>query len=237
MEPPVEVPFVELAAQIGAACAPRAADHNRENTFVAENFPRLRDAGYLRLPVPSELGGMGASMRQVCYAQAELARFCGSTALAVNMHLYLTLVNAFRWRRGGVGAEGPLRRIAAEGIVLMTSGASDGIYPSARAERVDGGYRVSGRKAFCSQAPVADVFVTSAVHDDPQAGHTILMLSVPMRAGEGVGPARPGEPFGEGFIDDDVVQAEIAFALDAWPGRSASPSTPGSRAAPPATTD
>jgi acyl-CoA dehydrogenase len=177
--------FVELAARIGAACAPRSAEHDRENTFVAENYPLLRDGGYLRLPVPGELGGMGASMRQVCYAQAELARFCGATALAVNMHLYLTLANAYRWRRGAASAEGPLRRIASEGIVLMTSGASDGIYPSARAERVDGGYRVSGRKAFCSQAPVADVFVTTAVHDDPQAGPTILMVSVPMRA-EGV---------------------------------------------------
>lgn len=174
--------YVELAARVGTECAPRSAEHDRENTFVAENYAVLRDSGYLRLPVPTELGGLGASMRQICYAQAELARYCGSTALAVNMHLYLTLVNTFRWRRGAVNAEGPLRRIASEGIVLMTSGASDGIYPTAKAEKVDGGYRVTGRKTFCSQAPIADVFVTAAVHDDPEKGPTILALSVPMRA-------------------------------------------------------
>src|SRR5215207_10081022 len=120
--------FVALASELGAEFSPRAAEHDRENTFVAEHFARMRDAGYLRLAVPAELGGLGASMRQVCYAQAELAKHCASTALAVNMHLYLTLANAYRRRQGIAGAEAVLRRIATEGIVLMTSGGSDGIW-------------------------------------------------------------------------------------------------------------
>lgn len=171
--------FVELAAEIGRQCAPHAAKHDRENTFVHENFRLLREAGYLRLAVPSELGGLGASIRQVCYAQAELARYCASTALAVNMHLYLTLANVYRWRRGAAAAEGPLRRIASDGIILMTSGASDGIHPSTIAVKDGDGYRVSGRKTFCSQAPVANVFVTAARYDDPQDGPGILMMSIP----------------------------------------------------------
>ena len=172
--------FVPLAAELGAEFVSRAAEHDRENSFVYENFNAMRDAGYLRLAVPAELGGLGASMRQVCFAQAELARGCASTALAVNMHLYLTLANVFRWRRGAAGAEALLRRVANDGIVLMTSGGSDGIWPSATAVKENGGYRVSGRKVFCSQAPVADVFTTMAVYDDPTEGPVVLLAGIPM---------------------------------------------------------
>jgi acyl-CoA dehydrogenase len=177
--------FVVLAAELGAGFAGRAATHDRDNSFVHENFERMREAGYLRLAVPVELGGLGATMRQVCFAQAELARHCASTALAINMHLYLTLSNVFRWRKGAPGAEGVLRRVASEGIVLMTSGGSDGIWPSGTAVAENGGYRISGRKTFCSQAPVADVLTTMAVYDDPVEGPVVLLVGIPM-SGEGV---------------------------------------------------
>jgi alkylation response protein AidB-like acyl-CoA dehydrogenase len=179
---PDDEAFVPLAAALGAEFAPRAAEHDRDNTFVYENFARMREEGYLRLAVPAELGGYGATMRQVCYAQAELARSCASTALAVNMHLYLTLANVFRWRRGAPGAEGLLRRVASEGVVLMTSGGSDGIWPSATAVKENGGYRISGRKVFCSQAPVADALTTMAVYDDPSEGPVVLLAGIPMNA-------------------------------------------------------
>lgn len=177
--------FVPLAAELGAEFAPRVAVHDRDNSFVDQNFVRMGEAGYLRLAVPAELGGLGATMRQVCFAQAELARACASTALAVNMHLYLTLGTAFRWRRGAPGADGVLRRIATEGRILMSSGGSDGIWPSARAVKENGGYRITGRKAFCSQAPVADVLTTMAVYDDPDQGPVVLLAGIPMGS-EGV---------------------------------------------------
>lgn len=118
-------------------------------------------------------------MRQVCYAQAELAKHCASTALAVNMHLYLVLANSFRWRNGAAVAETVLRRVANDGIVLMTSGGSDGIWPSATAVRDNAGFRVTGRKMFCSQAPVADVLVTMAAYDDPEHGMAVLLMGIP----------------------------------------------------------
>ena len=76
------------------------------------------------------------------------------------MHVFMTLVQAYRWRKGAPGAEGLLRRVANENILLMSTGGSDGPWPSGTAERVEGGYRVTGRKIFGSQAPVADVMAT-----------------------------------------------------------------------------
>jgi alkylation response protein AidB-like acyl-CoA dehydrogenase len=70
--------FVGLPAELGAQFAARATQHDRDNTFVEENFRALRDSRYTALAVPTELGGLGATLRQVCYAQAALARGCAS---------------------------------------------------------------------------------------------------------------------------------------------------------------
>jgi acyl-CoA dehydrogenase len=171
--------FVGLASELAERFAARAAQHDRDNTFVSENFEAVRASRYTALAVPTALGGLGASMRQVCYAQAALARGCASTALAINMHVYLTLANVYRWKRGDAGPEGLLRRVANEGLLLMSSGASDGLWPTTSATREGDGYRVYGRKLFCSEAPVGDVLVTSAAYDDPQHGRVILVMGIP----------------------------------------------------------
>lgn len=170
--------FVALAAELGAGFAPRAAGYDRDNRFVEENFRDLQASGYTRLAVPVELGGFGASVRQVVYAQAELARHCASTALAINMHLFVTLVTVYR-RNHGAPVDGLLRRVANEDLILMSSGGSDGLWPTATAVRVEGGYRVTGRKIFCSQAPVGGAISTVAVYDDPETGPVGLAMMIP----------------------------------------------------------
>lgn len=206
--------FVALAAELGAQFAPRAAAHDRDNTFVEENFRALRAAGYTRLAIPEELGGLGATLRQVCFAQAELARGCAATALAVNMHIYLTLANVYRWKHGAEAAGAVLRKVAEEELILMTSGGSDGLQPGATAERVDGGYRVTGRKVFCSQAPVADILVTAAAYDDPAEGRVILMLSVPMQSA-GVRIVETWDALGMRGTASHDVQLDGVYVADA----------------------
>ena len=206
--------FVDLAASLGAQFAERAADHDRENTFVAENFKLLRESGYTALAIPEALGGLGASLRQVCYTQAELARSCGATALAVNMHLYLTLTNIYRWRHGAADAGNLLRRVAGERLILMTSGGSDGIWPSAVATRVEGGYRVNGRKMFCSQAPIANVMTTFAAYDDPDEGRVILAMGIPT-ASAGFQVVETWDTLGMRGTSSHDVQLDDVFVSDA----------------------
>ena len=125
-----------------------------------EAYDVLRASGYLALAVPTELGGMGATIGQVAAAQAEMARHCASTALAVSMHLHITLFAAWRYRREMPGAEAMLRRVVDDRIVFVSTGGSDFTRPNGTAEKVDGGYVVNGRKVFASQVPVGDVFST-----------------------------------------------------------------------------
>lgn len=203
--------FVPLARDIGEVAARHAADHDRDATFVAEAYDAMREHGYLALAVPEDLGGLGASMRQVCYAQAELARHDGATGLAQAMHQYLTLLQVFRRRAGAPDAEGVLRRIAGEGIVIATSGGSDWLWPTTIATPVTengeapSAYRITGRKAFCSQSPGATVVATSAVVGEPGPGAEVIHFSVPFAA-EGVSLVETWDTLGmRGSGSHDVV--------------------------------
>jgi alkylation response protein AidB-like acyl-CoA dehydrogenase len=95
------------------------------------------------------------------------------------MHLTGTMV--WLWRQGAPVAP-LLERIAREQLVLITSGASDWLDSSGSAERVDGGYRITARKNFCSGSPAGDLFLTSALYEDPNDGPTALHFAVPMTA-------------------------------------------------------
>jgi acyl-CoA dehydrogenase len=206
--------FVPLAAELGDRFAPLACEHDRDGTFVTEHYEALRESGYSALIVPEELGGLGASLRQTCYAQAELARYCGSTALAINMHLYLVATNVYRWKHGAPGADTLLRRVANDGLILMTSGGSDGLWPSATAVKVEGGFRVTGRKAFCSQAPIANVLTTLAAYDDPDEGRIVLAMGIP-RNSEGFQVVETWDTLGMRGTGSHDIQLDDVFVADA----------------------
>ena len=98
--------------------AERAAVYDRENRFFQEGFADLRDAGYLTLPVPKELGGGGLTLAEVCREQRRLAYYAPATALGVNMHLYWVGVAADLWRQGDCSLEWMLKE-AMEGRCSM----------------------------------------------------------------------------------------------------------------------
>ena len=138
--------------------ASRAASYDRENRFFDEDFGELRTAKYLLLPLPSEFGGAGMTLAEVCREQRRLAYYAPATALAVNMHLYWVGVAADLWRRGDVSLEWLLREAAA-GEIFAAGHAESGndlpvLLSTTKAERVDGGYRFTGRKHFGSLTPV-----------------------------------------------------------------------------------
>lgn len=209
----------DLAARVGRVAAEFDADHDRDATFVTEAYAEMAACGYLSLPVPVELGGRGASLRQVVLAEEELGARSGAAALAAAMHLYLTLVQRWRWRRGAADAEAALRRIAGEGLVLATSGGSDWVCPTTTAVEVPGGYRLDGRKQFCTQAPVAGVIATSAVLGDPGPDAVVLHGGVPMSA-PGVRIVETWDTLGmRGTASHDVVFDGVFLPAEKVTGR------------------
>jgi alkylation response protein AidB-like acyl-CoA dehydrogenase len=176
---------------LAADFATRAAQHDREASDPVENYAALREAGFYGLNVPADLGGAGLGLLDWSLAAEELAQGCASTALSFNMHLSVV---------GPVVASPLVPRATRERLAKMvvqegrliggnfseptTSGLVGTPVPLTRARRVNGGYRITGRKAFASMIAAAD-YVMVLAHPEEAAAPTAGMLLL-------VAPDAPG---------------------------------------------
>ncbi len=174
--------WVALAHELGPRFAERAAAADDGDAFVAANYADLKAHRVIAAAVPTELGGGGATQRELCDMLRTLAGYCGSTALALSMHTHNVAVAAWRWRNDKTPTDGLLRRVAAEQIVLISTGGADWLKSIGTAEKVEGGFKITARKSFASGLPAGDILMTSAVYDDPQAGPTVLHFGLPVRS-------------------------------------------------------
>ena len=180
-----ETGIVVTAGMLGRDFAKRASEADENNHFVAENYRALRDADLVAAGVPKELGGAGAEVAELAEMLRELAHHCGSTGLTFSMHTHQVAIPAWRWRHQKAAAMEPLlRRVAAEKIILLSSGGSDWIAGSGKAVKVDGGYRVSARKVFTSGAAAGDILMTGAVVQSETEPDAVIHFPVPMKAPE-----------------------------------------------------
>ena len=174
--------WVTIARELGPAFAERAAEHDAADAFVADNYAALKERGFFKAGVPAELGGGGAMLGELCAMIRELGHHCSSTALAASMHTHTVAMMSALWRSGNKGPEPLLRRVAAEGLMLVSSGGSDWLAGSGRLEKVEGGYKMTGRKIFASGVPAGHVLMTTGIFDDPESGPTVIHFGVPLNA-------------------------------------------------------
>lgn len=173
----------DIAHELGAIFEQRASDTSDEDRFVAENFVSLKEAGLVEAGVPAELGGGGATVDELAAMLRILGYHCGSTALAFAMHTHQVAIPAWRWTHQKVAAVEPLlKKIALERILLLSSGGSDWIGGSGKAEKVEGGYRIEARKIFTSGAPSGALLMTSAVLESEDEVPMVLHFGVPMNS-------------------------------------------------------
>jgi acyl-CoA dehydrogenase len=206
--------WVAMVRDLGPRFAARATAHDAADSFVAENYRELRERRMFSAGVPKELGGGGASHAELSAMLRALAQYCSSTALAFAMHTHQVAIPTWRWRHEGAPVEPFLRRVAAEELILVSSGGSDWLAGSGRAEKVDGGYRVTARKVFASGSPVGDLFMTMAVYDDPEAGPTVLHFGIPL-ASPGVTIADNWRTLGMRGTGSNDVTLDGVFVPDA----------------------
>jgi alkylation response protein AidB-like acyl-CoA dehydrogenase len=163
--------------------AERAPVYDRENRFFQEDFDELKASRYLLAAVPEEFGGLGLSMPEVMRLQRRLAYYAAPTALGINMHVYWTGVFADLWGAGDKSSE-PFLCDAGAGEVYAAGHAESGndlpvLLGTTRAERVDGGYRFYGRKAFGSLTPVWTRFGLHAMDASDPASPKVVHAFMP----------------------------------------------------------
>jgi alkylation response protein AidB-like acyl-CoA dehydrogenase len=227
--------LVARARQLAAErFAPRAAQHDRDASFPTENYRDLHAAGLLAVCIPREQGGLGADYRTYALAAAEVARYCGATALTWNMHVCSTLwagtladdlemdapARAEHARRRAVH----FRRIVADGTIYAQpfsegNASAVGAIPFGTVARpIDGGWRVTGRKVFASLSGHADyygVLCTEATADERASRRNTVYLAVPANAA-GVSVTGDWDPLGmRGTVSRTLEFADVFVEHDA----------------------
>jgi len=177
---------------------PRSAGFDREARFPTENYADLREAGFLGLVIPERFGGLGADYTSYALVSAELGRWCGATALTFNMHTCTMLWSSqmaddlemtpeqrdnHEQRRAAIYA-----RVIEDGAIFAqpfsepNSAAAAGKAPfGTTARKVDGGWRINGRKHFASLAGAADYYGILCTEEkpgqEPDARDTIYLAA------------------------------------------------------------
>lgn len=147
-----------LSAEMLARFDERTMRYDRDNAFFTEDFEELRDAGYLLASLPTELGGAGLNLAEINRLQRRIAYVAPATAVGINMHHYFVGLCADLHRAGDRSGDWVLAK-AADGHVFAAGHGEAGndlpvLLSSAKAERVDGGWEITGHKMFGSLSPV-----------------------------------------------------------------------------------
>lgn len=182
--------------ELAADFATRSADHDRAASHPAENYRRLRDAGFLELNLPKEWGGAGVGLLGHTLAFEALGQGCPSTALAFNMHASVVMPVM-----ASPEIDSDTKRHLADLVVrqrkLIAGNFSEpgttsliGERPlTARARRVAGGYSITGRKMFASMLEAADYCMVMAAPEGAASPYAGTLLLVPRdAAGRSVDP-------------------------------------------------
>jgi alkylation response protein AidB-like acyl-CoA dehydrogenase len=183
--------LVAIADGLREQLAARAAEHDREASYPFEAIDALKAAGYFTAPVPVELGGLGVSCaHDLVVGSSRLARGDASVAIGVSMHL-LAVLNMQRRRAVAVAAgaqrraeafAASLEQIARDGVVLAAAISEPGqdlTRPATTATRTASGWRIDGRKMFCTMAPAATDLYVAVTHADQDGGERYAYAMVP----------------------------------------------------------
>jgi acyl-CoA dehydrogenase len=173
--------------------APHARQWEEDEWFPNEVFGKLAAQGLLGLKYPAELGGQGGDHLHEAVLIEELARIgSGGTAAGIGAHVNIATPPIWKF-----GTDDQKQRYLAPAIRGEKIGALGITEPGAgsdvaalrtKAERVDGGFLVSGEKTYITNGVRAD-FVVTAVKTTAEGGHHGISFLIVDRS-EGVNSAK-----------------------------------------------
>ena len=146
--------------------APHAADLDREDRFPAKTFEKLAELGWMGLCVPAEYGGAGMDFLSYVLLLEEISRADAGVGVTLAVHtsagtlpilMYGDDEQKTRWVPDLARGE----RIGCFALTEPGAG-SDAAAIAASAERVSGGYRLSGHKQWVTNGRVAGAMVVFA---------------------------------------------------------------------------
>jgi butyryl-CoA dehydrogenase/short/branched chain acyl-CoA dehydrogenase len=152
---------------------PQVQQMDAEQHLAAQLVSQLFALGLMGIEIPEALGGAGGSFFDAILAIEAISTVDPAVAVLIDVHNTL-VVNALRRWATADQQQRWLPRLASDtagAYALSEAGSgSDAFALQTRAEPVDGGYRLNGRKLWISNAREAGLFVVFATVD-PSAGY------------------------------------------------------------------
>lgn len=165
----------------------RAGELDKSNGYFVDDLAELTAIGYVAAAAPTEAGGSGLDLAQMSASQRRLARYAPATALSMTMHSYWVGIAAELGRFGDPSLHW-IAEAAIAGEVFAAGHAESGndipvLLSTCQAERVEGGYRLTGRKQFGSNGPAWSWLGAHAIDANapggPQIVHAFVERSSP----------------------------------------------------------
>jgi alkylation response protein AidB-like acyl-CoA dehydrogenase len=193
--------------------APHAAEMDREDRVPSDTLEKLSGVGFMGLCVPQEYGGAGLDFLSYCLLIEELSRADAGVGVTLAVHtsagtlpilLFGTEEQKTRWVP-------PLARGEKIGSFALTepSTGSDAAAIETAAERVEGGYRVSGHKQWITNGRIAGTVILFA-----RAPEGVTAFVIPMDAA-GISFGKHAKKMGVISATTDDVLLDNVFVPEA----------------------
>ena len=189
--------------------APHAAELDREDRVPFETLEKLSEMGFMGLCVPERYGGAGQDFLSYCLMIEELSRADAGVGVTLAVHtsagtlpilMFGTEEQKARWVPPLARGE----RIGSFALTEPTTG-SDAAAIETTAEKVEGGYRISGHKQWVTNGRIAGTAILFA-----RAPKGVTAFVVPMDA-EGISFGKHAKKMGVISATTDDVLLDAVF--------------------------
>ena len=204
--------LIELTRDIADKVLDPIVDaHEKAETYPAGVFSALGQAGLLSLPYPEEWGGGGQPYEVYLQVLEELAARWAAVAVAVSVHSLschpLMAYGTDEQRRQWMPEMLSGNLIGAYSLSEPQAG-SDAAALSCKATPVDGGYRVTGSKAWITHGGIADFYTLFARSGEGSQGISCFLVP---KDTEGLTFGRPEEKMGLHAVPTTTAHYDNAF--------------------------
>jgi len=218
--------------EMGSSFAQRAPGIDTDASFPVENYKDLAAEGFMTLTVPEEFGGKGFSLGEYAMVGAEIAKYCGATALTFNMHNSSMMWSRFMYEMPHLTDEdraafAPMRErqfrraVKEQGIYSQPISEAGQNWTSRPAQtechKVDGGWKINGFKKFASLAGYCDYYsiVCTERFDGVAPRHEDTMIFVVHKDTAGLEVKGDWDPLGmRGTNSRDLILKDVFVTED-----------------------
>jgi len=206
-----------VAAFAEGEVRPRVAAMEAAATLDPDLIPKYFEMGLMGIQVPEEFGGAGGSLMMTTIAVEEISKVDAAAAIMVDVQNTLVLYPMLRYADAAQKARF-LPRLCGDTVgayALSEAGSgSDAFGLATRAEKVEGGWSLTGRKLWITNGAEAGLFVVFA-NADPSKGYKGITAFIVERATPGFAVGKKEDKLGirasstcELILDGGVVPGE-----------------------------